>query len=877
MRQIYQIVPKLIDPTPTMRGPDKKIWNMCVLQQMLRHLFLLALLPLILVACNEETIPEGQSVNAPSISLRTPLEGASVEIADLIVEGSVSDDAAGVEVTVALDATYSVSASAHPDFSATIPAAELNLGVHTIIATATDADGLTVSTTVHITVVDEASDTNAPSITITTPVNSSTQLPGVIAISGTASDDFGLAAVEISIDGDAAVSVTGLESWNYNWDATSASLGTHTFIVTARDSAANESQAQISITLNESANTPGVINVLTQSHHVDEEVGSVTFVVERSGGTEGAVSVDWTTVDQTAEDQVDYLGNNGVFSWADGESGQKQVSIPIVDDTDPEGSEYFNFLINNPQGGAALGNDTSISITINADDSNGNYVPPVGIPAPTFGIDESHQMYAGQTYAAGGFIYKDAGNGPYTHYVDGTASNCNDANVGGYGDAANPRCRIPTTLAAGSVIEVHGSGYTARMAGKTQFVLTLSGTSSNPIFFRGIGNPQLNAPFQIDGQYTIIEGFYFNNVDSQVPYTQNGVYGTSKYISFRNNEFAGDGQNSHGSVLGIATGDENNLVENIVVFNNYIHDYGDSDYTEENDYHAISPGVNSRNIWILDNHVHDMGGDSVQVRFYSSAPNLTPQYIYIGRNEFHDDGENAVDLKGCLDVIVSQNKMYNYDGFSGDTGPASITSNHYDTPSSNVAKRVWYIFNEMYDSEIANVVSSGPDEIYFIGNKIHGITQGPAFNSWGSYNIHILNNVVSNSISGLSISGGDGTHYLRLKGNIFTDLVNQDYVTLDNSGYSSRADISNNVFYSSMGIPNVDGNSINEKNIDPLLNTDSSLQSHSPAINTGIEADAYQTFENLYGLNIRVGFDGNVRPINSADWDIGAFEYGSSD
>ena len=31
------------------------------------------------------------------------------------------------------------------------------------------------------------------------------------------------------------------------------------------------------------------------------------------------------------------------------------------------------------------------------------YMPPVGIPAPTFGIHESHHMYAGKTFEAGGF------------------------------------------------------------------------------------------------------------------------------------------------------------------------------------------------------------------------------------------------------------------------------------------------------------------------------------------------------------------------------------------------------------------------------------------------------------------------------------------
>ncbi len=44
------------------------------------------------------------------------------------------------------------------------------------------------------------------------------------------------------------------------------------------------------------------------------------------------------------------------------------------------------------------------------------WTPPIGIPVPPFGIDETHMMYAGQTYTAGGFAYKDAGNGPYTHY-----------------------------------------------------------------------------------------------------------------------------------------------------------------------------------------------------------------------------------------------------------------------------------------------------------------------------------------------------------------------------------------------------------------------------------------------------------------------------
>ena len=53
------------------------------------------------------------------------------------------------------------------------------------------------------------------------------------------------------------------------------------------------------------------------------------------------------------------------------------------------------------------------------------YDPPIGIPEPSFGIDETHRMYEGQFFAAGGFVYRDTGNGPYTHYVDSTAHQLN--------------------------------------------------------------------------------------------------------------------------------------------------------------------------------------------------------------------------------------------------------------------------------------------------------------------------------------------------------------------------------------------------------------------------------------------------------------------
>ncbi|MCP4543855.1 MAG: hypothetical protein GY832_42620 [Chloroflexi bacterium] len=61
-----------------------------------------------------------------------------------------------------------------------------------------------------------------------------------------------------------------------------------------------------------------------------------------------------------------------------------------------------------------------------ARNNQADWEPPIGIPRPEFGITETHYMYEGQTYDYDGTPrpYKDAGNGPYTHYIDNTQPHC---------------------------------------------------------------------------------------------------------------------------------------------------------------------------------------------------------------------------------------------------------------------------------------------------------------------------------------------------------------------------------------------------------------------------------------------------------------------
>lgn len=147
------------------------------------------------------------------------------------------------------------------------------------------------------------------------------------------------------------------------------------------------------------------------------------------------------------------------------------------------------------------------------------YEPPLGIPDPDFGIVESHTMYAGQTYAAGGFPCRDSGWGSYTHYVDNTDPICTDSG-NEYGTAAVPRCSPPTAdLPEGSVIGLHGGPY-LEGDGLVRDWANLSGTGTplSPVFFRGhdpvIRTVISGMSFRIEGAYFVVENLDLVNSTS---------------------------------------------------------------------------------------------------------------------------------------------------------------------------------------------------------------------------------------------------------------------------------------------------------------------------------------------------------------------------
>ncbi|HIE54121.1 MAG TPA: hypothetical protein EYP90_02880, partial [Chromatiaceae bacterium] len=108
------------------------------------------------------------------------------------------------------------------------------------------------------------------------------------------------------------------------------------------------------------ANSAGQIQFTAATTTINEDAGTATITVTRSGGTTGAVTVAYQTQDGTATASVDYQATSGVLNFGDGVANQT-FDVTIIDDTAVEGAtdETINLILTNATGGATLGTQST--------------------------------------------------------------------------------------------------------------------------------------------------------------------------------------------------------------------------------------------------------------------------------------------------------------------------------------------------------------------------------------------------------------------------------------------------------------------------------------------------------------------------------------
>ena len=94
----------------------------------------------------------------------------------------------------------------------------------------------------------------------------------------------------------------------------------------------------------------------------------MSVFVERLGGSQGTVRVDYATVAGTARHGEDYTHTQGTLTWHDGDHTPKTVSVPVLDDFSPEALESFRLVLSHPTG-ADLGTPAAVVVDIVDDDA----------------------------------------------------------------------------------------------------------------------------------------------------------------------------------------------------------------------------------------------------------------------------------------------------------------------------------------------------------------------------------------------------------------------------------------------------------------------------------------------------------------------------
>jgi hypothetical protein len=453
------------------------------------------------------------------------------------------------------------------------------------------------------------------------------------------------------------------------------------------------------------------------------------------------------------------------------------------------------------------------------------WTPPIGVPPPGFGINErapaSPSPWTAET--------------PRFYFVDNTHPNASDDAE--RGTPVRPRKSIPAQVEAGAVVEVHGGPYVHA----SDWSWGGTGTREAPIFYRGVGAPKVQGDdgrsgspsVYVAGSYVVVEGFDFVNS----PVRLNG-----SFLGLRQNEVRDRPPRRGGA--GVYAGSS----KDTVIIGNHIHHNGDPNYYTENDLHGVQVASGASRVWIVDNHMHHNGGDSVQV---NSGRGTMARFIYIGRNEMHDEGENAVDIKTAEDVVISQNHAYRFKPTnfqqSGSDGTAIVIND--DNMLNRKDNRLWILFNRIHDSA-TGVRTQAHASV--IGNAIYDVVNGVV--SFGSHSVLIEHNTFNGIGTAVARSGGAAGFSATIVNNVILNRKTADFVIRGNSARTSI--VRHNVVRNSEG-PSAAG------------------EVPRPAIDEGEPSEIYATYQTLYGVSIAVDFEGRPRPANRRAWDAGAYEAGA--
>lgn len=205
-----------------------------------------------------------------------------------------------------------------------------------------------------------------------------------------------------------------------------------------------------SLALISGSSSAGTLQFEASSVSVNENAGSVSLSVTRSGGSSGVASANYATANGTASAGTDYTATSGDFTWADGNSDNKTITVPISDDSVADGDKYFTVQLSSASG-ASLGSPYSVTVTIVDNDT-----PPFTLSASISLLSGFGELYLNNTISFSANVVGAQGTVSYQWDLSGDGS---------FGDASGQQVSYQYSTEGTRLVQVRvNDGYQSTTA-----------------------------------------------------------------------------------------------------------------------------------------------------------------------------------------------------------------------------------------------------------------------------------------------------------------------------------------------------------------------------------------------------------------------------
>ncbi len=160
------------------------------------------------------------------------------------------------------------------------------------------------------------------------------------------------------------------------------------FVTTPDGASAQSSTDQFTYT--QAQSHPGQLQFSSPALGALETDNSITITVDRAGGSDGVVTVDYSTSDGTGHAGYDYAASSGTIHFGPGQTSES-IEVSLLNVGKSSGTSTFTITLSNPTGGATLGAAAAAQVTIT--DSLPAEAIPQNLSEVAFFLTHSQEAY----------------------------------------------------------------------------------------------------------------------------------------------------------------------------------------------------------------------------------------------------------------------------------------------------------------------------------------------------------------------------------------------------------------------------------------------------------------------------------------------------